>query len=348
MESEPDGSSPHARGTQGLEARPSQDRRFIPARAGNTVNEPKQTLDPTGSSPHARGTPDDHATLVVDSRFIPHARGTRSRHPLHSVVVRFIPARAGNTSHLVFQSWSPSVHPRTRGEHAGRIRPQSDSRGSSPHARGTRRRFPRLPVAIRFIPARAGNTGSTSTLNSNKTVHPRTRGEHAMKVDEHHEVIGSSPHARGTPIEELGARINDRFIPARAGNTHRARARAACRAVHPRTRGEHTHIAAGPNIKFGSSPHARGTPPSALNMVTISRFIPARAGNTHPEVSFTVTPPVHPRTRGEHAPGDLDSGEVSGSSPHARGTPGLVTLLDETGRFIPARAGNTVTMPLDD
>ena len=52
--------------------------------------------------------------------------------------LRFIPAHAGNTYHLIDAPDCPTVHPRPRGEHVIII--------------------PGMLVNIRFIPAHAGNT----------------------------------------------------------------------------------------------------------------------------------------------------------------------------------------------
>ena len=73
-------------------------------------------------------------------------------------IVRFIPARAGNTRVVALLL-------------AGNY-------GSSPHARGTHlvRRYD--DRKWRFIPARAGNTGLSVSLVGPGAVHPRTRGEH--------------------------------------------------------------------------------------------------------------------------------------------------------------------------
>ena len=55
------------------------------------------------------------------------------------------------------------------------------------------------------------------------------------------------------------------------------------------------------------------------------------------------TPPVHPRSRGEHEGNSYLFDVESGSSPLARGTPPEVGEHRADDRFIPARAGNTCT-----
>ena len=71
--------------------------------------------------------------------------------------MRFIPARAGNGS-TSFNFGKPlPVHPRARGERPGLTSAAVKTTGSSPRARGTACRGAHVAVAIRFIPARAGN-----------------------------------------------------------------------------------------------------------------------------------------------------------------------------------------------
>ena len=94
----------------------------------------------------------------------------------------------------------------------------------------------------------------------------------------------------------------------------------------------------------GSSPLARGTHQIVGIARGQARFIPARAGNTPPSRSAWPRGTVHPRSRGEHEPGDLDVQVVAGSSPLARGTRGRLYRDGARVRFIPARAGNTPAM----
>ena len=297
-------------------------------------------------------------------RFNPRTRGEHGKPVLGAPErVRFIPARAGNTSWPTSSCRSSPVHPRTRGEHGGR----------GHHGRGDHR----------FIPARAGNTdqfklseimedGSSpharGTLRSSgdsrcsTPVHPRTRGEHHGRPDlsvpqdrfiparAGNTVVtratrslnsGSSPHARGTPVGQVRLTGNHRFIPARAGNTSNWLSAAAMAPVHPRTRGEHSPVWVARSVHIGSSPHARGTHIVDGTGCNHGRFIPARAGNTGSSSIMATRSSVHPRTRGEHSPVTGPTGGFCGSSPHARGTLRRHVGHRRNRRFIPARAGNT-------
>ena len=173
------GSSPLARGTQPALHRVPDGHRFIPARAGNTPGRASSTRCPS-VHPRSRG---EHVRPGGGLRRVhgssPLARGTRSAVRGSDRRLRFIPARAGNTSA------APSCGP--------------GANGSSPLARGTPRRGPARPGPKRFIPARAGNTARSRGASRCSAVHPRSRGEHEAARRALVAFAGSSPLARGTP-----------------------------------------------------------------------------------------------------------------------------------------------------
>ena len=189
-------------------------------------------------------------------------------------------------------------------------------------------------------------------------------GEHAMMSSGGTGVPGSSPRARETQDHMPGRRDPHRFIPACAGNTLRPRARPRWRTVHPRVRGEHAPVAFARVASTGSSPRARGTQLAVDLKLSVTRFIPACAGNTCARTATGGRRAVHPRVRGEHSiavprtspgcgssPRARGTGEHRsaspgassrvGSSPRARGTPYPDGRIDAFLRFIPACAGNT-------
>ena len=175
---------------------------------------------------------------------------------------------------------------------------------------------------IRFIPACAGNAAVILVWTCSTTVHPRMRGERQADLSTSMPLAGSSPHARGT-LERLKDAVNDlRFIPACAGNATEAAVSKVQDPVHPRMRGERRGLVHRDRSLFGSSPHARGTRAQQHVEPLAMRFIPACAGNAFRRVPAVGRDTVHPRMRGERIsiPGGMVGG--SGSSPHARGTPG--------------------------
>ena len=75
-------------------------------------------------------------------------------------------------------------------------------------------------------------------------------------------------------------KIQARFIPAGAGNTHTAERAAGVVTVYPRWRGEHANPRSNAQMFDGLSPLARGTLRQDVGTLRDLRFIPAGAGNT--------------------------------------------------------------------
>ncbi len=91
---------------------------------------------------------------------------------------------------------------------------------------------------------------------------------------------GSSPRARGTLRHRIAHQLDQRFIPAGAGNTSISELSIRLITVHPRGRGEHPILGGEGGPADGSSPRARGTRRVLAQIVHDGRFIPAGAGNT--------------------------------------------------------------------
>ena len=294
--------------------------RFIPAGAGNTApsstGRPSNAVHPRWRGEHASGEP---ATLnVVGSS--PLARGTHPRQQPGPRQIRFIPAGAGNTRLRASMARSRMVHPRWRGEHGSNVPDLIDEPGSSPLARGTHSHGPEPRQASRFIPAGAGNTQRHRVRQRQTAVHPRWRGEHPASNRPSPCTPGSSPLARGTLAHHIAPAKGSRFIPAGAGNTNQLDRNRSPKTVHPRWRGEHFGgVNTWPGYA-GSSPLARGTPPSSRRQRAHRRFIPAGAGNTRNNFHRASRPTVHPRWRGEHSRTSMAAVISAGSSPLARGT----------------------------
>ena len=151
-------------------------------------------------------------------------------------------------------------------------------------------------------------------------VHPRIRGERGESQRGWNRWDGSSPHTRGTPESERNQHLLPRFIPAYAGNASAPQQRGCPGSVHPRIRGERYPLPSTKRLKFGSSPHTRGTPISVECWPKSVRFIPAYAGNAGRSADVCERLAVHPRIRGER-PVETGGADVAvGSSPHTRGT----------------------------
>ena len=218
---------------------------------------------------------------------------------------------------------------------------------------------------MRFIPACAGNSTLPSSNCPRSTVHPRVCGELAVRAVRQESHGGSSPRVRGTQSRRLRARPHARFIPACAGNS---RSSEFCRApipVHPRVCGELLGVCLFAVGAAGSSPRVRGTHPVAPLRAQPVRFIPACAGNSpsgvtgaRPRPRFipacagnssemsmpSTSSPVHPRVCGELIELNTKLVEGAGSSPRVRGTLGQHEDAQLGERFIPACAGNSVSV----
>ena len=152
--------------------------------------------------------------------------------------------------------------------------------GSSPLARGTHLKSLSYVTELRLIPARAGNTRYRHYRRGSAAAHPRSRGEHVVVLGQNHAAVGSSPLARGTPLNVFRKAGSARLIPARAGNTLARGVLLIRVSAHPRSRGEHPSQTPKASSVPGSSPLARGTLMSIAISHINRRLIPARAGNT--------------------------------------------------------------------
>ena len=253
------GSSPPVRGTPMPRTVYFPPRRFIPACAGNTVIVWGCVIFAT-VHPRLCG---EHATAAtgVPSGYgsSPPVRGTRLEMSQRQIIVRFIPACAGNTSVSQAPALRNPVHPRLCGEHHLPSTFYRSPIGSSPPVRGTLRVLQIVNGDSRFIPACAGNTPPAARCPTAQPVHPRLCGEHVIAHLRHVDLDGSSPPVRGTLFRPPLRQGASRFIPACAGNTALATPPNQPLSVHPRLCGEHRVHSVVSYAVAGSSPPVRGT-----------------------------------------------------------------------------------------
>ena len=316
------GSSPLARGKRATLPGGCTSQRLIPARAGKTGC---PTIAPTGRQAHPRSRGENIlkcGCFAVATGSSPLARGKRRGPAVRVARGRLIPARAGKTGSGGGHLGAARAHPRSRGENI----PHDDTGvlepGSSPLARGKRRRLLRDRRTSRLIPARAGKTTPPKDPNEPSTAHPRSRGENRRPP--------------GTP------RQSGRLIPARAGKTTRFTPSCATASAHPRSRGENRSPQQFAESPEGSSPLARGKPVSGRVARRSERLIPARAGKTPIPTGTSRAHSAHPRSRGENCCPGLDGRATRGSSPLARGKLTIRHHLNGGAGLIPARAGKTL------
>ena len=215
------------------------------------------------------------------------------------------------------------------------------SAGSSPLARGLPGQDLAQSGLARIIPARAGFTHRRLGGASARPDHPRSRGVYNRKAPTPMLYGGSSPLARGLPVQVDREPLLTGIIPARAGFTGDGAGHALDDEDHPRSRGVYRVSYSRIHITPGSSPLARGLRPRIRHGVGRGGIIPARAGFTRPTCRPSTGLGDHPRSRGVYRQAAIGTHVQSGSSPLARGLPGSRQAWWEITRIIPARAGFT-------
>ena len=171
------GLSPLARGTPIHILINHQNKRFIPAGAGNSqYHYIKECRIPV--YPRWRGELGAVFTVhCANLGLSPLARGTHILIGIHELRPRFIPAGAGNSFSSSSIAVVLTVYPRWRGELLIRSSYSAPLAGLSPLTRGTQHGRPyEIPVA-RFIPAGAGNSHPSRNNAFIFPVYPRWRGE---------------------------------------------------------------------------------------------------------------------------------------------------------------------------
>ena len=154
--------------------------------------------------------------------------------------------------------------------------------------------------------------------------------------------LGSSPLARGLPLEGGRSAVILRIIPARAGFTLRPRPSSLCRGDHPRSRGVYLERGWYSLYASGSSPLARGLHRRPPGRRLGRRIIPARAGFTPSACRKPRSRPDHPRSRGVYPWPRRPPSSAGGSSPLARGLLTTTPPSKPVRGIIPARAGFTI------
>ena len=215
------GSSPHARGAPLLHRQCGVRRGIIPACAGSTKLL-RFSYTQRGDHPRMRG---EHAErmhwMEAHQGSSPHARGAHAPRQAPAPRQGIIPACAGSTSRAVATVQDGENHPRMRGEHYVPLAIIRLISGSSPHARGARVADLRSVPSLGIIPACAGSTLEPKWEGDVRGDHPRMRGEHRRTNHQSQLLRGSSPHARGAPLQVGLCRFAGGIIPACAGSTPR-------------------------------------------------------------------------------------------------------------------------------
>ena len=192
-----------------------------------------------------------------------------------------IPARAGFTSGPGGEAPHHADHPRSRGVYTAYVAYERMLAGSSPLARGLRRRPTDEARQGRIIPARAGFTPGRGDRPADTRDHPRSRGVYLALLRPVPGYVGIIP-ARAGFTSGRGGRMPFSLwiIPARAGFTRLPAPDPGGAADHPRSRGVYRCTRPAACLARGSSPLARGLPHAIRAWIAVTRIIPARAGFT--------------------------------------------------------------------
>ena len=133
-------------------------------------------------------------------------------------------------------------------------------------------------------------------------------------------------------------------VPARSNPSQESASTRAeyARAIHPRVCGGNAAAALGIPSNAGTSPRVRGKHLENGLGVGHNRYIPACAGETYPLLGWQIRCRVHPRVCGGNDIVGLGLEPVRGTSPRVRGKHLGAVSVDQTQRYIPACAGETV------
>ena len=215
----PCGLSPHGRGKRNDGRGRRGYLRSIPARAGETLH--KQLVDRLQEVYPRTGGGNFVLAGIVGAGIglSPHGRGKRRLLASCWLVLRSIPARAGETIWRGSTVAYTTVYPRTGGGNGLRLNYRLRLDGLSPHGRGKPARATSRCGRGGSIPARAGETHSHPHSTRGKGVYPRTGGGNRHRQPGIPKLRGLSPHGRGKLIPQPANHPDLGSIPARAGET---------------------------------------------------------------------------------------------------------------------------------
>ena len=192
---------------------------IIPADAGSTR---PSCWEPTGPKDHPRGCGEHgvaHLPVVGEEGSSPRMRGALGLQLADCAGAGIIPADAGSTQKMAFDTMRNKDHPRGCGEHPGRRHGHGRATGSSPRMRGAPcgSLYRTCPTGI--IPADAGSTFFDNRKFGSPRDHPRGCGEHSVAIRTSPLLRGSSPRMRGALSSGLLKTGLSGIIPADAGST---------------------------------------------------------------------------------------------------------------------------------
>ena len=339
------GLSPRVRGNRGVAQRAGDALRSIPACAGEPV---MVKCDFRGVQVYPRVCGGTYAQYQHSAGFdglSPRVRGNLISFLRAVVVVRSIPACAGEPTWCVIGATELAVYPRVCGGTAPGGRGIDEGLGLSPRVRGNRVRRTRRLSKRRSIPACAGEPQRPGPSATVKRVYPRVCGGTVAQVPPAGRSEGLSPRVRGNRVTFVAHRKGLRSIPACAGEPKAVPASMTISRVYPRVCGGtprgHKDSCACP----GLSPRVRGNPLTFCQAHGSHRSIPACAGEPYNYNRGRAAGQVYPRVCGGTVHPRLHRLPTDGLSPRVRGNPKALGLELVIPGSIPACAGEPRPAP---
>ena len=160
-----------------------------------------------------------------------------------------------------------------------------------------------------------GKPGFVDFRHDSLRIIPACAGQTFQTPAPHQPTTGSSPLVRGKRLRPPRTNSSCRIIPACAGQTGLCLSRSHRRSDHPRLCGANTRACPARFPRSGSSPLVRGKPRTRCWSLTISRIIPACAGQTDDVQPVAAEAADHPRLCGANLLLDEFKGGIPGSSP---------------------------------
>ena len=333
------GLSPRVRGNRWQQLYRGTQGRSIPACAG----EPGRGDDrPAQHEVYPRvcgGTNATEGLVGTPAGLSPRVRGNRSSAPAGVMLMRSIPACAGEPGALPEGLPLHQVYPRVCG---GTRQPQSQhrtTRGLSPRVRGNPAHRPLRATGRRSIPACAGEPVKIAVAPRPGEVYPRVCGGTPDGPEHYDGTSGLSPRVRGN------LRATEEMLPCR-GSIPACAGEPAAHLIGPGLRGVYPRVCGGtPPPPYsepsagGLSPRVRGNPANGIYAVGTIRSIPACAGEPYWLCVGQFVRAVYPRVCGG-TPGALHWLTLGqGLSPRVRGNRTCACPAGRTARSIPACAG---------
>ena len=230
-----------------------------------------------------------------------------------------IPACAGEPTALMMWPRPSRVYPRVCGGTWDLVRRYIGRQGLSPRVRGNLHRIACVLPKQRSIPACAGEPSPHGVPDVPAEVYPRVCGGTGRRPYQRLAQGGLSPRVRGNRGVECGRIVDERSIPACAGEPGYPFQLTYPMPVYPRVCGGTAKRQRVPGIARGLSPRVRGNPIRPDMDGQGRGSIPACAGEPATRQTMAAQAAVYPRVCGGTPARPVHAGPHGGLSPRVRG-----------------------------